>query len=336
MSGEAVPYQLRPNKYVERQLFLELIDILFDFLGSREYCYISMGGRFLQDLRAIHVKLGLKNLISIESDKTTYQRQLFNKPFSIIRCENKSSSKMIADFSEYEKDFKDQGFLIWLDYASAADRGQQLKEFSELINKLSPNDIVKITMNISLHSLGIEKDNDESPADLQKQRLDRLTSQMEDFISEVYRDPSFMTDDGFRAIVLEAIEKAASEGLQSRPDLVAEPLAIFTYQDGNHRMLTLTCILLEKNKVISFREKINQHPWGFFTGNWKDGQEIAVPDLSAKERYKIHESLLSEESTEIIKNLGFKLHRRDKDSVKIINQYALHYKRYPSFVRIDE
>jgi len=57
MTGEQIPYHLRPNKYVERELFCELLLRLGSQFDLKKYMYASMGGKFLTDHYLMHIKI---------------------------------------------------------------------------------------------------------------------------------------------------------------------------------------------------------------------------------------------------------------------------------------
>ena len=119
MSGGNLNYQLRPNKYVERALFVELLSKICG-AKTHTYAYVSMGGPQLEDHRLIHKTLGIKKLYSFEIDKNVLLRQQFNKSPSVLTCLSGSISHFIDDFegfTEREK-LKKYKLIIWLDYAS--------------------------------------------------------------------------------------------------------------------------------------------------------------------------------------------------------------------------
>ena len=83
MSGDEIPYQLRPNKFIDRQMFLELLSRLVMPRGPENYVYVSMGGRHLVDHYAIYNKLGIQALFSFDFDRNEVARQKFNRPTGV-------------------------------------------------------------------------------------------------------------------------------------------------------------------------------------------------------------------------------------------------------------
>jgi hypothetical protein len=106
MSGENVPYYLRPNKFVERLLFIELLEHIGHFKQLKEYSYVSMGGKFLEDFKLIHEHLNLKELFSVEVDGVTFGRQLFNRPLKFINCAKSNSTDFLKSIDVKNKAVK--------------------------------------------------------------------------------------------------------------------------------------------------------------------------------------------------------------------------------------
>ena len=99
MSGQNVPYQLRRNKFVERQLFLDILDFVRVWNGPSPYLYASMGGRFLEDFKLINDRFAIEQMISIELDETTWKRQEFNR-LGFIDCRRQGSGEFIEDLDK--------------------------------------------------------------------------------------------------------------------------------------------------------------------------------------------------------------------------------------------
>jgi hypothetical protein len=324
MSGENVPYQLRPNKFVERQLFYELLGMVDRATPMCDYAYFSMGGKFLVDHKSLHSRFQMKSLFSIEECPVTYKRQLFNRPFKFIRCFNEKSGDFVGRFDDFVSDLGEKKLIAWLDYVSPKDRRTQLEELESLISKLRAFDIFKITLNAAAHTL-----NSEDP-------LVHLRNQLgEDayFPSQVSRE-DVRKADKFAVVLSTAVQRAVLKGAAGTPDIVPKPLSAFRYSDGNHQMLTVTGILLPVDKKDTFLTSIEFESWEFGAGKWNDVHNISVPDLSEKERRFVDERLFSEPIDELHATLSFKFDGKNDKSIKILEQYLTHYRRYPSFVTV--
>ena len=79
-AGSSLPYRLRPNKAVDRELFLSLLMRLAPRLHVEKYHYVGLGGPFLEDFRLVHARLGLATMTCVETEEEVHKRQLFNRP----------------------------------------------------------------------------------------------------------------------------------------------------------------------------------------------------------------------------------------------------------------
>ena len=334
MSGTDVPYQLRPNKFVERQLFLECLERLAFAKEISNYVYVSMGGRFLQDFQMMHSRFNLKDLVSIESDDITYDRQVFNRPHSFILCQNQTSEEFITAFDSFADKYKKKNFAIWMDYASAKKRKSQLEELQELTSKLAAFDIVKVTLNANKSTLGSQK-NGEGQSELQVRRLGNLKSKLGDTFPDEPIASSEITDVGFARILALSVKKSALKGLKGSPELSVVPIAQYRYQDGPHQMFTSTMVLWDQRKVESLKKKTGLNNWEYTAASWEDVRQIAIPDLSWKERIALNELIFSEPIEQVHAKLSFKLSKENSRSLAALRQYVEHYRRIPGFVRAE-
>jgi hypothetical protein len=227
MSGGNVAYQLRPNKHIERLLFVELAEKIGAYKPST-FAYISMGGPQLEDHKLFHQTLGITNLYSFEEDEIVYQRQKFNQRPSCVTCIPKTISDFVVNFENFadENALADKSLLIWLDYTSPK-RREQLIELETLIDKLSTNDIVKITLNANPATLG-DAQRGETQEDLLARRLANLKEQIGEYLLSdataedmiVRRLPSILSG---------AIEIAAEKGTSKKHRITPVLLSQFAY-----------------------------------------------------------------------------------------------------------
>jgi hypothetical protein len=343
MSGESVAYHLRLNKFIERELFFELLSRLKPGVPRQDlsrYCYASMGGKFMEDLKIANHRLGIRNLFCIESDKTTFGRQLFNKPLSWIQCLQKSSEDFINDFGNLCENRQYPNFIVWLDYAAANKRGSQLTEFQSLVAQMSDFDIVKITLNADVKTLmgrplqPAETDEGTGVDVLDKIReeaFQRLSNQLGAMMPAGF-DGLQMRQDALPYLLLEAVRIVAVKGMSGRPRSRIVPLAINRYSDG-HQMLTVTAMILPVVGEHDFFERTKIKEWDFFSPDWTTIHKIHVPDLSLREKLEIDQKLGRNPTAKIHRDLPFKLHKNREASLEILQNYAVHYERYPSFGR---
>ena len=63
-------YHLRPNKYVDRCLFVAALDRLNTKIQLKEYRYIGFGSFMFEDFKLLHDRLNINSRISLEADPT--------------------------------------------------------------------------------------------------------------------------------------------------------------------------------------------------------------------------------------------------------------------------
>ncbi len=331
MTGGSVSYNIRPNKHVERVLFFELLKLICPE-HPENYVYISMGGPQLADQLSAHFDLGFNNLISIESDELVFKRQLFNVRPSCIKCEQLTSQQLVDNFDEIELNYPDKNFIVWLDYASPKNRLEQLTEFSTLVGSLNHGDVVKITLNANPNTLGGSIRNSESRTDFYKRRLNNLKSKLGPFATNDLSQEN-ITSGGFVTALCKAVDKAAKYGIEKRTNVSKIPVSIFTYKDSEHTMLTYTIKIVRTNTLEEERKKIDG-VWDYFPHNEIEFSDINVPHLTVKERLHIESLFYSKDIEGIHKDLPFQLSPEESESIQSLNQYFLHYRRYPGFLNV--
>lgn len=332
MSGGSVSYNLRPNKFVERQLFVELLEAACSGHSPDEFVYVSLGGPQLEDQRLIHRRLKITSLVSIEADPVVYKRQLFNLRPSFIDPRNETTQDFVSNFDSFVDEYSNKEFIIWFDYTSPRQRREQLVEYQTLLGKLGERDVLKITMNANPATLG-ERRSGETSKEFQERRLKALYARLDDYLPK-HLDPAEMTGHGLVPILCEAVERASLNAVQNNPRLRVEPLAIFVYQDGPHQMLTITVRLVRRREADRFLQDLVGCGWQHLPSNWTDVTRIKVPNLTAKERLFIEKLLFAEDDETVHTKLPFRFHSKDEESLEILQEYARHYNRYPSYFQV--
>ena len=128
-SASSLPYRLRPNKAVDRELFLALLGRLAAALRIESYQYVGLGGPFLDDFRLIHGRLGIQEMVCVESEEDVHQRQLFNRPVDCITCVHDTLENFI-DSTDFE-----QPVLIWFDYTEPGKIADQIERFARTVDR---------------------------------------------------------------------------------------------------------------------------------------------------------------------------------------------------------
>ena len=139
-------YSLRPNKYIDRILFVRLLYRLSPLFKFRLYTYIGFGSYTFEDFKLIHRQLEITKMISFEKEAKTYQRAIFNQPLGCIKIKQKN----INDFIDNE-DLPTKA-IYWLDFTDPGKMTGDFKTCCSLLGKSSPNNIVRVTLNANFPS----------------------------------------------------------------------------------------------------------------------------------------------------------------------------------------
>ncbi|WP_020472347.1 O-methyltransferase [Zavarzinella formosa] len=344
MSGNTVPYHLRVNKFVDRQLFLELIENVARYQPMGDVAYISMGGGYLEDFRVLHQAFGIRRMLSFDMDAWMIDRQEVNKPYGFIRCKCAKSEEIIRDFDNIRHEMvgDDGRLIIWLDYTEASMRHDQLYDLEQLTKKLNHGDIFRITMNAYRPSFGnkegyqLARRAEETDAlTITEWWNNQLVDQLKDYMPDDRKDAEFMSSDDEFAITLgRAAKIAAQNGMRTRNPLLIEPLMSIVYAD-KQQMITITGIVLGESQRDLFRERFRWGEWPYDPGpRWDNFVRLGVPHLSVKERHQVHD-LIGANGQADLSGVHFKLNADPAMHESMLQQYLRHYRRYPTFAPVD-
>jgi hypothetical protein len=345
MSGSSVAYHLRVNKYVDRRLFIEALELVSRFQTLADHGYISMGGGYLEDFRVIHQAFGIRRMLSFDFDQWIVERQKINKPYGFIRCEQSGSTEVVERFQE-ERDKlvgAEGNVIVWLDYTQPSQRYQQLIDLKTLIAKMIPGDIFRITLNAHRNTFGsndqfiiAKRANKTKHATLAEWWHEKLVHQLKDLFPPERDNPEFMEKDApFAATLARAIRRAAIRGLPTHQQFIVEPLISVAYADIQ-QMITVTGIVLKSDQQDVFRNRVRWDRWPHKPGDdWDQCVHLAVPHLSAKERHIIHDKMYYQYWPNLASILDFRLDASEDRHAEMVDQYMTHYLRYPIFAPID-
>jgi hypothetical protein len=147
-AGSSLPYRLRPNKAVDRELFLSLLIRLAAKLSIEKYHYVGLGGPFLEDFRLVHARLGIGRMTCVECEEEVHKRQIFNRPISSLECIH-STLEDYLDEHEFETPT-----IVWFDYTEPRGITTQIERFAHTIGTVSIGSVLRITLNANPASLG--------------------------------------------------------------------------------------------------------------------------------------------------------------------------------------
>lgn len=322
--ASAVPYHLRPNKYVDREIFLDLLAKLDPCVDLRRYHYVGLGGPFLTDFRLVHNRFRMKKLISLDSDPEVCKRQEFNRPSHDIdvRCST------IEDY--LDETYFHCPAVIWFDYTSAEDVGNQILRFSNTIAEVPPSSIIRITLNANPTSLGSPSNepslNDGSLAKTAEQKQEWRLSALRKRLGSLVphnAQPEDTNTKKYGRLLLRILEIAVARYTVHSGVNLIWPLATH-YADGQP-MVTATVVVCEQelqNKIKSIIEN-----WEYMS----DPQNpllLDIPILSVLERI----TMAASKNPQSKMKFDLKSGSMGLDPFKAYEKF---YRVFPHFSRVD-
>lgn len=327
-NASSLPYKLRPNKAVDRELFLSLLTRLAASMELESYQYIGLGGAFLEDFRLIHARLGITDMICIESKESVHKRQLFNRPVDCINCVHDTLEDYL-DSTELEKPV-----IIWFDYTDPGAITDQIERFSRTITEVPVNSILRITLNANPSSLGTpSKDevaveiggmdsHEGNKKTIQEWRLDRFRERLGSLYPNGLKADG-MTFKNFGKSILTALSLAVEKEALSLPNRKIIWALATHYADGQ-AMATATLIV-----CCQHEEELEKqvHKWRFYSVP-DSPHSLDMPVLSTLERLTI------ESCKDAKKIMGYELPQPDMggDPFESFKQF---YMVFPHFSRVE-
>lgn len=330
MSGADVPYQLRPNKFVDRRIFIEALARLAMPKGSENYIYVSMGGNHLVDHCAVYRELGIAAQFSFDRDRNTVARQIFNRPTDRTVCREIDSADLASSLDDIASLYPSKpNLIVWLDYTEARSRRTQLQEAEQVLLRLRHGDIFRITMNADVSNLKQGSGEPEARAARRAAYLrDSIGDAMPTQITAINDDPL-----DFPRVLLSCISLMTDRVRAQKPQIRFVPVLSTTYADGQ-RMLTAMCAVVEEGASEKFPNDAF-HRWTFASKRWDQVHDISVPLLSAKERFKLDGSL-KKSARKMLATLKFLPMADEPASLAALVNYKRYQRFYPAFRHVED
>ncbi len=314
-AGSSLPYRLRPNKAVDRELFLSLLMRLAPKLALEKYHYVGLGGPFLEDFRLIHGRVGIAKMTCIETEEQVHKRQLFNRPIASIECVHKS----LEDYLD-ETDL-DSPAIIWFDYTEPKGITSQIERFARTIGTVPIGSVLRITLNANPSSLG-RPDGNLSEAELMEWRLQAFQRRLGAlFPNGLIADG--MKQENFGRSLLHALKLAVEkEVLSFRDRRIVWALATH-YADGQAMVTAALVVCQNDDKTI---EEVVQ-AWEFHATT-DAPHRVDLPALSTLER------LTMESNDDAQAKMGFELPTSNMGE-NPFDVFRKFYRIYPHFSRVE-
>lgn len=342
MSGSSLPYRLRPNKAVDRELFLSLLMRLAPKLGLEKYHYIGLGGPFLEDFRLLHSRIGIGRkrgsrtvgqLTCVESELEVHKRQRFNRPVACIKCVH-STLEQFLDQTTFTAPA-----IIWLDYTAPGRIASQIQRFAATVGNVPIGSVLRVTLNADPGSLGespsgkdlsVEVDGDVSADRAQKPtkaewRFARFIERLGTLV------PSGLTADAmtfkkYGPTLLHVLKLAVEKQALSFTDRRIVWALATHYADGQ-AMVTAALVVCHRDETVI--EKLVKG-WEFYATP-DEPHRIELPALSSLER------LTMESQNNAHRKLGFDLAKvvESRLGVDPFEVFKKFYRLYPHFSRVE-
>lgn len=314
-AGSSLPYRLRPNKAVDRELFLSLLMWLAPKLALEKYHYVGLGGPFLEDFRLIHGRVGIAKMTCIETEEQVHKRQLFNRPIASIECVHKSLEDYLDETN------LDSPAIIWFDYTEPKGITSQIERFARTIGTVPIGSVLRITLNANPSSLG-RPDGNLSEAELMEWRLQAFQRRLGAlFPNGLIADG--MKQENFGKSLLHALKLAVEkEVLSFRDRRIVWALATH-YADGQAMVTAALVVCQNDDKTIEELVKA----WEFHATT-DAPHRVDLPALSTLER------LTMESSDDAQAKMGFELPTSNMGE-NPFDVFKKFYRIYPHFSRVE-
>jgi hypothetical protein len=335
-SASTIPYQLRPHKAIERNLFIAILRKLDNVSGIdlNKYRYVGFGAPFLEDFKLMHLELGIGDMHCIEYDKHAHSRQVFNNPYYFLQPFNCSSTQYISS-----EDFvQDKNQVIWLDFASPKQLRQQLMDVELLGTKVGKLDILKFTFNSNIKSF-VDTHNIKKcfPIDGNKVlKFLQTDPTYQNYLPETTTANHII--ENFSSVIRAMATRAITRGLGAgNASENFNHIASFTYADGQ-LMTTMTGIIEQKDDFKKITKQSGLDRWEFHEPEtdkeFLNGNEISVPAMTVSERIEIDKQIPAKNIKDLISDLKFYYGNDEDEHIKLIEGYCRYYKFFPYYSRV--
>jgi hypothetical protein len=328
-AGSSLPYRLRPNKAVDRELFLSLLMRLAPTLSLEKHHYVGLGGPFLEDFRLVHARLGIGRMTCVESDEEVHRRQIFNRPIAALECVHST----LEDYLD-GRDFE-MPAIVWFDFTEPKAVTSQIQRFSRTVGTVPLRSVLRVTLNANPESLG-KPDPDEVSVEVdgeasgdrahkpttQEWRLARLKERLGPLFPSGIPAEGMMHRNYGRSLLRVLQLAVEREALTFRDRRIVWALATH-YKDGQ-AMVTAALVVCAVDDTIT--EELVKG-WEFYSTT-DAPHRLDLPALSTLER------LTMESSEDAQAKLGFELPESDmgEDPFEVFKKF---YRIFPHFSRVE-
>lgn len=329
-------YHLRPNKAVDRFLFLELLRILERHGSAFPETYIGLGGPFMEDFRLLSQEFPHIRLVCIERDFETHRRQKFHACTSRMVCIHSTLSSYIARSFPSERPV-----AVWADYTDMT--RECLGELADISRKAVPGSVIRATVRAESPWGGALKTKypPSAPAKyaeaFRKERTKHETGMTVDGIAF---DPAWFGWAEFSLqeypTMLARMIGAVVSGACTRPKTFL-PLHVVKYSDGTV-MLSVTGLVCHEDARAGLQRHFREC-FRFLSEAIDDVDVIDVPALTTKERLHLDSAVPTStaDGSVCAKRLQYLVEGDGSavESRRKMAQYERYYRLYPYFGKLE-
>jgi len=326
-----VNYALRPHKFVDRRIFLEILSRFSGFEPIDNYVYVGLGSFALEDHKLVHANFGIPVLISLERDPDVFERQKFNIPLRCIKPTPYSTTDFVVRRSAIFRQSgapPDASAIIWFDMTDADTIRVHLDTFARLLRNSQPGDIVRMTVDVDEKTLG-RRTEGESISDLTKRRFERLRELLGEDLKPGSRTRNASNPLGIAKIIAYAFRLVAERAFERDKVYTFAPFSLTTYADG-HRMLSITGGIVERDRLSECRQKMNLKTVPGGVDSWDELVGIQLPQLTVWEKLSIDRYIEAKKLKQLTGIINFRLHETIP-TLKLLEGYSQFQRFYPTF-----
>lgn len=326
-----VNYALRPHKFVDRRVFMEVISRFSNFESINDYVYVGLGSFALEDHKLMHANFGMGVLVSLERSPDVFERQKFNNPLSCIKPTPFSTSDFVVRRTAIFRKAgaaPDAKAIIWFDMTDAENIRVHLESFHNLLRSSQPGDIIRMTVDVDEKTFARRAEN-ESLDDVTARRFARIRELLGDQLMAGAGVRTIVSKLGMAKIILYAFRLVAERAFEVDAVNMFEPLSLTTYADG-HRMLSVTGIIIERDRVAECRKRMHlaNAPGG--VDGWDRLVNIQLPQLTVWEKLSIDRHINNRNFRRLSRTMNFRL-SDTTSTAELLRGYLEFQRFYPTF-----
>ena len=340
-SGSTLPYQFRPNKYVDRQIFFNLLERYSKFQPIEKAGYVSMGAYTMSDHSQIYRRFGINRLYSFDGEAHIPDRSFFNRPTHSCICKEEKTTTIAKEIPRVRSDLglgSEDPLIVWFDYTGKLNE-ERLKDIKLLLGALSEGDIARFTFNAvpTGYLNGKDQHNRRLPdARVPKSRKEYFTK----LFGKIGLDASLLpktdsdySDEKVPSLIVEAVAYATIDSLEDKPALDFELLSSIHYKDGAD-MVTITGAMVSGQKAPALRQVMDDANWAFSNSKISEPFPLSLNQMTLREYLTLDRLAASDADIKTVKKeLGF-AQMGDVPIEDVYREFRAVSRFYPSFLEV--